>query len=97
MWPLGFTSVNVPFSVYVPVMVFAGFQNTAACGFVAWNPVPIVTNLIAPAPSGSEALVLRSGRTIQPLGAWATRGTTVSNESAVTDRYRFMAAPQEDD
>src|SRR5689334_8947837 len=49
-------------------MVFAGFQNTAACGLVARNPESVVTNFTGPGASGSVALVLRSMRIFQPRG-----------------------------
>src|ERR1700750_3147210 len=39
-------------------------------------------NLIEPAASGSEALVLRSTRSFQPFGAWASSGVTASAASA---------------
>ena len=48
-------SVNVPLSVYTPLAVLDGFQYTAACGSVAWKPAPIVSNLISPGASGSDA------------------------------------------
>src|SRR6185295_4167919 len=73
--------------------VFAGFQNTAACGVVAWNPDPLVVNLMAPAASGSDALVLRSARTFQPLGACAINGAVASSASAARAIKRFIGLP----
>src|ERR1700737_2476363 len=45
---------------------------------------------MAPAASGSSALMLRSTRSFQPLGACAFSGTTTSKASTATKTFRFI-------
>src|SRR5262245_14243950 len=54
-------------------------------------------NLIAPAASGSVALVLRSMRSFQPFGACATSGTArrTTNAAAVKRRIMLFSPDQE--
>src|SRR5258706_14656189 len=50
----------------------------------------MVTNLIAPEASGSDASVLRSTRTLQPFGDWAASGMNVTSANAATCRWNFI-------
>src|SRR5713226_1163087 len=53
-------------------------------------------NLMAPAASGSSALMLRSTRSIQPFGACAHRGTAASNASTTIKIQRFICNPPQE-